>query len=136
MTWYPDLATECQITAGEDVRAVGWLSADHPFQQGEVASEHLEKLRSFGDHWLESAAALGWPVAFGAHKCEFCRKVSGAGNFAVPAGNVLFVAPELIVHYVAAHRYSPPAPFLEAVMAAPLPTAPAYAAAVAGFRAA
>jgi hypothetical protein len=51
----------------------------------------------------------------------------------VPGRTVLYVAPEMILHYVTDHRYLPPAEFVEAVTTCPLPGTPAYAAAIAAF---
>jgi hypothetical protein len=37
----------------------------------------------------------------------------------VPANQVIYVAPELIVHYIDAHQYLPPQVFIDAVLACP-----------------
>ena len=39
----------------------------------------------------------------------------------MPAGSILYVAPEMVSHYVNVHEYLPPKDFVEAVMAGPLP---------------
>lgn len=31
MSWFLDLGTECMIAKGDHVRAIGWLSDEHPF---------------------------------------------------------------------------------------------------------
>ena len=70
----------------------------------------------------------------GFHSCEFCENALGVRNLGVPAGDVLFVAPEMVCHYVEQHGYLPPAEFVAAVLASPLPGTPQYTEAVAGFR--
>jgi hypothetical protein len=47
---------------------------------------------------------------------------------------LLFVAPEMVAHYVEAHHYRPPAQFITAVTESPLPGTDEYRAAVASFR--
>ena len=42
------------------------------------------------------------------------------------ARDLLFVAPEMVVHYIEEHGYSPPAEFVEAVLRAPLPDTEEY----------
>jgi hypothetical protein len=52
----------------------------------------------------------------------------------VPNGDVLFVAPEMIVHYVEQHQYAPPKEFVAAVLRSPLPDEQEYWATVKRFR--
>src|SRR5207237_1384370 len=90
--------------------------------------------RQFTENWRESTAALGWGLFRGLHTCEFCRRVRMFGNFGVPAGNVLYVAPEMVGHYIEAHSYLPPAELLAAVLVAPVPGTDDYSASVQTFR--
>jgi hypothetical protein len=113
--------------------AVGWLHPDHPFPQGDVPEAFLARLKKFALRWGDSIDALGWGAAGGYHICEFCRKACGSGTFGVPAGDKLYYAPEMIAHYVEAHRYGPPAEFIAAVLACPLPGTPEYVAAAKPF---
>ena len=133
MTYYADLANTTQIDSGPLVRAIGWLSAGHPFSRGVSPPEFVEKLRALCARWARSTEALGWPAAGGPHRCDFCATFMAAGNLGVPAENVLFVAPEMVIHYVEAHQYSPPQAFIDAVMACPLPGTPEYGARAARF---
>ncbi|HYE21353.1 MAG TPA: hypothetical protein VEA69_23100, partial [Tepidisphaeraceae bacterium] len=113
--------------------SVGWLHPDHPFPQADVAPEFLAKLKEYADRCPASAAALGLGAAGGYHTCEFCERAHGTANFGVPDGDRLFFSPEMIAHYVEAHRYAPPAEFVAAVMASPLPGTREYVDAVAPF---
>ncbi len=102
--------------AAASLRAVGWLGPDRPFQTGPIANEVYRRLRRLLKGPFQPF------VAFGIHTCELCQhegEASGGANLFVPAGGVLYVCPELILHYVNAHGYRPPAAFCEAVMACP-----------------
>lgn len=128
MSYYPDLATRTDVLHGAHVRAVGWLSAAHPFPTGASSGAFVQRLADFVARWDDSSRVLGLPDSMGMHDCELCRAFHGNGNFAVPLDDVLFVAPTMIHHYVVSHRYAPPAPFVEAILTAPLPDTDAYAA--------
>jgi hypothetical protein len=113
--------------------AVGWLHPDHEFPKAPVPVEFLAKLKEFSRRWGDSIRSLGWGAAGGFHTCKFCGEALASGTFGVPAGNRIFDAPEMIAHYVERHDYAPPAEFISAVMACPLPGTPEYEAAVAPF---
>ena len=135
--FYPDLGSDTQVARGPLVRAIGWLSTDHPFPTGESTLAFLERLAEFVARGNETFAALpDWPALAGPHRCEFCRNFLAAGNIAVPGQGVLYVAPEMIHHYALVHRYCPPDEFVDAVITAPLPGDPAYAERLIPFRAA
>jgi hypothetical protein len=131
--YYADLGRKTQIARGPFIRAVGWLSASHPFPTGPVSEEFLTKLKTICVTWAACVAVLKWPIALGPHTCEFCRKFHASGNVGVPANDLLFVAPEMIAHYVEAHDYVPPHAFVEAVMRAPLPGSSEYVSALRHF---
>jgi hypothetical protein len=134
MSFFTDLSTESMIDAGDHVRAIGWLSKGQPFPQGDMPPEFVARLREFVRLWWPSTEALGWGVFHGKHRCEFCLAFDAFGNFGVPDGPILFVAPEMVTHYVEAHCYCPPAEFVSAVLKAPLPDTEAYRAVVEPFR--
>jgi hypothetical protein len=128
MSHIPDMAV-----LDSDTVATGWLHPDHSFPQGTVPPEFLARLREFARQWGSSIEALGWGAAGGYHTCEFCGKAWGSGTIGVPAGDRLFYIPEMIAHYVEQHEYAPPAEFIAAVLACPLPDTPEYKLAVAPF---
>ena len=123
------------IAEGEHVRAVGWLSDQHPFPVGDTSLEFLTRLKEFCARWQDGLDPLAWGVFMGSHRCELCHGFMASGNIGVPVSDVLYAAPEMVAHYVEEHRYSPPAEFTAAVLSAPLPGSEEYAAAVAKFRA-
>lgn len=97
--------------------AIGWLGAASNYSRGEVSRVFFEKLKLLVHHRFE-------PMAFaGVHQCELCQfdGPCAAGNLFVPDDNRIFVCPELVVHYIATHRYRPPTAFEEAVMRCPIP---------------
>ena len=59
------------------------------------------------------------PGAFGGfHECDLCRfksEACGTVNLFIPGNGVIYVCPELIVHYINAHEYVPPDEFCRAV---------------------
>lgn len=128
MSHIPDLQT---LKFG-DV-AIGWLHPEHAFCQADPAADFLARLKEFAKRSIESAVALGFGAAGGFHTCEFCGRANGTANFGVPAGDRLFICPEMIPHYVEVHRYSPPTEFITAVLTSPLPGTREYVKSVAPF---
>ena len=125
MTYYPDLSTECYFESGPEVRAIGWLSAAHTFNQGTVSPDFFTRL-------VEHVTTAWFPaVAMGVHGCEFCSLPTARGlkfsryarlsseNVWIPAPGVVYVAPAMILHYVAEHGYAPPEEFVAAVLVCP-----------------
>lgn len=107
-------------------RAVGWLAASEPYAKGPVDAEVLARLRA-----LHSAVRnpLDDPmvpaVTAGVHLCELCEAEGKR-----PHGEQLelyvrdpvkggYEAPAMLVHYMDAHGYRPPRPFVHAVLSAP-----------------
>jgi hypothetical protein len=127
MTWYADHGTCTDIASASHVRSIGWLDREHPFPTGSVPPEFVARLHRFVNLSNESADALGWGTFCGGHECQFCESGwYGFRNIGIPSEDVLFVAPELVWHYVAHHGYEPPSDFIAAVMSCPLPDTDAY----------
>lgn len=118
MAWYADLSPcdEFGPRAAQVLRAVGWLDGEHDFAKGPVEREVYDRLVELCKYCWQPV------VSFGVHDCELCRFVAegkGTANLFVPGGEVIFVCPELIVHYMNAHRYQPPPGFCAAVLECP-----------------
>ena len=128
MAHYEDLNL-CDYFGGADsrIRAVGWLAPDHTYVKGPVAPEFFAALMQLlSNPWQPF-------VLVGRHRCEFCKFTGGPAritmnhasaaigttNLFVPGGEVAYVAPSLIVHYIDAHGYAPPVAFRGAVLACP-----------------
>lgn len=132
------------------VRPIGWIGPGRPFRTGSLPGLRIRRLARV----IESAALTQWmpwpdmPTA--PRVCELCHPQppepmppcghrhhlvdSFEPNCSVPFGNLLFVAPTLITHYVDAHAYRPSDEFLAAVDAAPQPGTARFAELVADFQ--
>ncbi|MAP09550.1 MAG: hypothetical protein CMM00_12360 [Rhodopirellula sp.] len=117
MTHFDDFA-QCDYfseNSAQTLRAIGWLSNAKAFPTGPIDSKTFSKLK-------ELLNAPWQPVVFaGVHNCDLCQFDPPCGhvNLFVPNGSIIFVCPELIVHYIAAHHYRPPHDFLSAVKDCP-----------------
>jgi hypothetical protein len=96
--------------------AIGWLERGKAFKVGDVDSTVFRKLAEFARNpWQPFSSA-------GAHVCDLCQfegEARGVANLFIPGKQILYVCPELILHYMNAHGYSPPAEFCEAVLSCP-----------------
>jgi hypothetical protein len=100
---------------GSALVAIGWLSQDHAYPQGKVSDEFFVRLQVLcHDPWEPFTAG-------GSHQCGLCQYDGPrfGTNLFVPAGDRIFVAPSAITHYIAAHWYLPPTPFVQAVLRCP-----------------
>ncbi len=96
--------------------AIGWLERSRDYAIGPTPRAVFERLREFvRDPWQPFVVA-------GFHACELCQfegEKCGAANLFVPYKDRIYVAPELITHYMNAHHYQPPSEFCDAVLACP-----------------
>jgi len=136
MSYFPDMDTVTMGAAGPHVRAIGWLDLDHPFPVGEPRKQFLGRLQQFVEASRASHVSQMFGLFLGGHECEFCDEAGAGGmlNCGVPDGDVIFVAPELVVHYLSRHHYLPPEEFVTAVMRCPMPGTIAYQMALLRFR--
>ena len=117
MTYFEDLSP-CSYFGAENASqlvAIGWLEKGREYTRGDLTPGFGPKLVALmRDAWQ--------PVHFmGPHFCQYCRitRAGGVKNLLVPGDGFLYVAPELVVHYVDAHEYTPPLAFQQAVLACP-----------------
>ena len=127
----------CLLVLAAYLSSIGWaetqpINDKHPFPVGDMPPEFLTRLKDFCRRWGDGLESLAWPVFLGPHSCELCRKCMASGNIGVPAGDILFAAPEMVAHYVEAHRYAPPAEFVKAVLECPPTRSQEYLKAVQG----
>jgi hypothetical protein len=111
--YYPDLTNyEYSPPPLPNVLNIGWL--EHPFQfpQGNIDEHLIKKLTQVTrvNYWS------------GKHSCQFCKDMApadramGTGELWIQGeGNIIYVAPSLIVHYMRDHDYCPPEEFIHAV---------------------
>ena len=125
MTYYPDLSA-CDYFGFIDAPlvAVGWLENGRPVPRGEVPEQVFERLRELlREPW--------GPVFAGWHDCDLCvyrygpskmrtnPNAVGFKNVFVPGDAKIYLAPELILHYIDQHGYAPPSEFQQAVLDCP-----------------
>jgi hypothetical protein len=119
MTYFPDLSPYAYLSRpardtylpGVPELNVGWLDAGYDFPRGDMAPVLVEKLEGLcrGSPYNQTR---GW------HYCPFCSVgACGSAEIRIPGNGVVYAAPTLVGHYVAAHRYAPPAEFVEALRA-------------------
>lgn len=114
--------------------AVGWLAPGQAYTLGEVERGSFLKLAALlRNPWQPAISA-------GRHPCPFCRFTGGpasmevdgmritvgTGVVLIPSESRIFVAPSLVLHFIDAHGYAPPADFLAAVQACPAMRSMAY----------
>jgi hypothetical protein len=135
MAIYDDLRPCAYFERWDDVLvSVGWLGTDTLYPKGKVSEDVFASLAScLADPWQPVTLAGRYP-------CPFCRFTGGpsqmtfrewtiqlgSSNLFVPGDNFAYVAPSLIVHYIDAHEYSPPAEFQRAVLDCPRIKSVAY----------
>jgi hypothetical protein len=138
MAWYPDLGRLDYFDFGgvdsTKLRAVGWLARKQAFSQGDISPAFLRQLRKLlvapwqpfilmGFHQCELCPVSRLPrfeeILLGSYKERGDAVPEGKANLFVPGEGCVYVAPELIVHYIDAHRYKPPDEFIRAVMECP-----------------
>ena len=125
MAEFQDLSVYEYSPSDKAMVNVGWLGHDYGFPTGHPADEVVEQLI------IRAAEQVN--VMRGTHDCPFCDEESpirilsplvpkgwvslGMGEIHVQGLNrVVFAAPTLVIHYITAHQYLPPEPFLVALL--------------------
>lgn len=146
--YYADLSTIPNSWHGSVLsgKAVGWLSCEYSYPKGKIASGFLERLSIF--------CCSSHIYYMGYHYCEFCngpksnnwnwremiddtpsmklptcgdnRHCLGSGDILIFGPGDVYIAPNMIYHYVADHDYLPPDEFIQAVLFSPLPDSAEY----------
>lgn len=97
------------------VLSVGWLEKGREYPTGPIATDVYQRLKTFCDNPWQLFVTCGF------HRCTLCQfeGARGSANVFVPGDGVVFVCPELILHYISVHWYLPPDEFCEAVRRCP-----------------
>lgn len=110
-----------------NVLNIGWLDSSHPFTVGELAPSVVSKLAR-----LVARAYPNVDVHVNRmrciHPCNLCGEeliqlgsyhgkpdFFGVSEIWIPADDLWYAAPSMVVHYIETHRYLPPAEFVAAV---------------------
>ena len=99
----------------EHLRAVGWLERGSVFETGVVSPDLVAAIRKL-------LVATFQPIACGGvFECDLCQfdGPMGGRNLWIPGDGFLYVMPELVLHYMGAHHYLPPAEFQQAILDCP-----------------
>ncbi|MEU8084882.1 hypothetical protein AB0B57_14825 [Micromonospora sp. NPDC049101] len=134
MTYFADLTPytylerheeDEQGAADEPLLNVGWLEAAHPFPTGAPPDGLLPALTELAKARVRQTR--------GHHYCEICVRDMGedaseayrqgvlareSAEFEVRGDGVAYAAPQLLLRYVTAHEYLPPAEFCAAALRA------------------
>jgi hypothetical protein len=106
--------------------AIGWLSSANQYMRGTTSESFIRALRR---QLLRPWKPLrDWGVG-GPHRCELCppnTAPASLGEFLIPSKQVVYAVPLMLLHYVTAHEYLPPAEFQIAVEECPLPCSPEF----------
>lgn len=100
----------------------GWLDDEHEYPRGPVEAELVERLLRLASRYTNSMR--------GYHRCPFCKDRKhismrvddedvylGSAEVRVTFGDATYIAPSLVPHYIAVHRYKPPEAVLQAIEA-------------------
>ncbi|MEE9611218.1 MAG: hypothetical protein V3W19_08200 [Desulfatiglandales bacterium] len=119
MTWYDDLS-ECDYfgrNSSAYLRAVGWLEHGKEYPTGKISKTVYDRLAELLKDPFQPLVAMG---VYECDLCQFPEHTMGSANLFVPGNGLLYVCPELILHYINAHWYKPPKEFCDAVLSCPL----------------
>jgi hypothetical protein len=115
VTYFPDLTAYTYLHPEEEppnTVNIGWLDRAYPYPAGKTNKKFHVKLRQI--------SLLRVKQTRGFHTCYFCKgpnRPHGSAEIRVPGEGKVYAAPELVHHYVVAHRYKPPEEFIAAVLA-------------------
>jgi hypothetical protein len=116
VTWFEDLSAYTYSPEGPALN-VGWLDRDEAFETGDIGTSLRQEL--FLERILHAARFPAGPAFMGLHQCNLCDSLPGprgTGEIRLTGPNgTVFASPTLLPHYVSAHRYRPPATFVDAV---------------------
>jgi hypothetical protein len=108
------------------VECVGWLDSLHPYAQGRVLADVVERLSAIIQR-RNSIFDAHVNVVRGVHPCNFCgddvsivdhsgrRALLGISELRLPFQAGYVAAPSLVLHYIAEHHYCPPDSFVRAI---------------------
>src|SRR5688500_8807398 len=103
------------VADASTLRAIAWLERGTPYATGATPQDVYARLVELCKEPFEPFTACGY------YECTLCQFDGAAGikNLFIPGNGFLYVCPELIIHYINAHHYQPPADFAEAVLCCP-----------------
>lgn len=145
MAFYEDfskykLNPNCQLEDKnlENVLNIGWLGEDGNFKKGNVSKEFLMNLWEYYKCPIYETRRLynnegldGYWKFFTAYYNERTILLGRAEIRVIDTKrDVIYAAPELIIHYIVNHNYLPPEEFIDAVITGPKPNSEEFCAMV------
>lgn len=137
MAWFEDLTAYAYLQRGEFTPSVnvGWLDGDRPYPRGPVPDKFIARLRRFcrvrvhesGERYMCNLARCPGLAANARSGDAIACDLGTAEIRVFGRDGITYAAPDLILHYVSEHEYSPPDEFIAAVMRGPRPTSNKYA---------
>ncbi|MED7952102.1 hypothetical protein ACFWOG_20770 [Kitasatospora sp. NPDC058406] len=125
MTYYSDGSPYEYDEPSEGMVNVGWLDGSHEYSEGDVPDDVVDGLLRLAINPVN--------LTRGFHTCDLCNRFylkvqnphSASGTTLLGTAeihvrgdaNTVFAAPDLVIHYILDHGYSPPLPFQTAVLA-------------------
>ena len=110
-----------KLPNGLTLRAVGWLERPG-FPTGSVSRDCVDALVALQGGVFHDGYR-------GIHSCTLCGKtlpevrwrgrkvvLKGHGHYLVQLGQIVYMAPSLLLHYMLDHEYRPPDEFVQAVV--------------------
>lgn len=101
----PQFAFDPSLPSDLKAIAIGWLG-DQVETTGHVAEETMAAIRWAYDNRSIDEGTLGF------HTCGICGDYFDRGEFLIQVGEKNYLMPKMILHYIEAHAYCPPAEFL------------------------
>lgn len=114
--WFDDLSPCNYFPSYSNLVAVGWLDRSKPYATGDVDPMIYDALIEMRKNPWQPCVSAGF------HECNLCHfkpESRGTANLFIPANGVIYVCPEMIMHYMNAHGYAPPEIFCRAVLSCP-----------------
>ncbi len=105
---------------------IGWIDLEHGVNIGPIPSNALEKLKDIVAERGKFRGIVN--VMRGIHSCPKCgasglysekngkKTLLGNSEIWVPWDGKIYVAPNLIIHYIKDHNYLPPEEFIQALV--------------------
>ncbi len=105
----PPMTQRIQDELDKKTIILGGCIGDKILSTGNVPAETLKKLEwAYNNRDIDQGA-------LGEHDCEVCNNHTDRGEILIIDGEIMYVTPRKIVHYIKTHSYLPPEEFLLAV---------------------
>lgn len=135
MTYYKDLSEYMYRSSKEkNIVNVGWIDGEHKYLKGDVTEYFIRALWEYIKYPVNKTRGIHSDIALEGGMKKFVAKYQGYNILLGTAeirvidtkNNIVYAAPNLIIHYVINHHYIPPQNFIDAVINGPRPNSDEY----------